>query len=202
MAKAKEEQATVEADAAPPPRRRRRFLGPIATILLGLVGMAGGLVAAMGPSDAISLLTGGSPAAEQAEGHETADNSHAAPAQDGGHGAASGHGSAGPKLMVTPFKEMIVNITATTASGRQTTRFLKLNVALVYDEAAAGGANIEARKLYLRDSFQDYLRLLTERDLQGSYGLAMLKTELLRRARAISGSEAPQDILISDLIVQ
>jgi flagellar FliL protein len=61
---------------------------------------------------------------------------------------------------------------------------------------------VEARKLYLRDSFQDYLRQLGERDVQGSYGIAMLKSELLRRARAISASEAPQDILISDLIVQ
>jgi len=54
----------------------------------------------------------------------------------------------------------------------------------------------------MRDSFQDYLRQMTERDLQGTIGLVTLKAELLRRARAITESEAPREILISDLIVQ
>jgi flagellar FliL protein len=139
----------------------------------------------MGPRDALALMTG-------------------APLSDAGMAAGdeATPQAAGQALIVTPFKEIIVNITATTATGRQTTRFLKMNLALVYDGMAEGSENVEARKLYLRDSFQDYLRQLGERDVQGSYGIAMLKTELLRRARAISASEAPQDILISDLIVQ
>ena len=101
-----------------------------------------------------------------------------------------------------PFKEIIVNITDVTASGRRTTRFLKLNVALIYDEAAPGAANVAARQLYMRDSFQDYLRQLTVRDLQGSIGLVTLKAELLRRARTISGSDAPAEMLVADLIIQ
>ena len=72
---------------------------------------------------------------------------------------------------------------ATTATGRKTSRFMKLNIALVYDEAMPGADHVEGRRLYLRDSFQDYLRQLTERDLQGSHGLATMKNELLRRAR-------------------
>jgi flagellar FliL protein len=185
MAKEEELQASDEAPVPAPRRRFRKLRGALLTILLGTLGLAGGLVAAMGPRDALALIAGApDPTAEMAAGE------------------AAGHGAAGQKLVVTPFQEIIVNITATTATGRQTTRFLKMNIALVYDGMAVGSENVEARKLYLRDSFQDYLRQLGERDVQGSYGIAMLKSELLRRARAISASEAPQDILISDLIVQ
>ena len=106
------------------------------------------------------------------------------------------------RIVVTPFQEIIVNITSTTATGRQTTRFLKLNLALAYDNTLPGAPRIEERKLFMRDSIQDYLRQLNESDLQGSIGLVRLKAELLRRARAISDSEAPQEFLIADLIVQ
>jgi flagellar FliL protein len=61
---------------------------------------------------------------------------------------------------------------------------------------------VEERKEFVRDAFQDYLRQLSERDVQGSAGLAILKAELLRRARSIAGTDAPQEILISDLIIQ
>lgn len=54
----------------------------------------------------------------------------------------------------------------------------------------------------MRDSFQEYLRQLNESDLQGSIGLVRLKAELLRRARVIAESEAPQQFLIADLIIQ
>ena len=39
-------------------------------------------------------------------------------------------------------------------------------------------------------------------DAQIEDGLVRLKSELLRRARAISDSDAPQEFLIADLIVQ
>lgn len=169
--------------------------------VIGILALGGGLVAAMGPKNALALLTGSDPAPEMA-----AEPEHVAPKKHPGATASAeggDHGEGGaPAIVVTPFKEIIVNITATTATGRQTTRFLKLNAALVYDSAAPGAGHIEERKLFLRDSFQDYLRQLSERDLQGSVGLAVLKGELLRRARAISDSQAPQEILIADLIVQ
>jgi flagellar FliL protein len=101
-----------------------------------------------------------------------------------------------------PFLEIIVNITATTATGRTTSRFMKLNVAVVFDPAAEGAERIEARKLFIRDSFQDYLRLLTERDLRGSRGFVIIKQELLRRVRTVTESDAAQEILISDLVIQ
>lgn len=121
--------------------------------------------------------------------------------------AAEEHGDApAPKpvneMSVTPFKEIIVNINATTATGRTTSRFMKLNVALVYDETLAGAERIEERRLFIRDSFQDYLRMLTEQDLRGSLGLVIVKQELLHRARTVTESMSPQEILVADLIVQ
>lgn len=160
-------------------------IGLIAVV--GIVALVGGLVAAMGYSDAVALVTGSNRGPEVAAGAvEEAEEPTAA----------------GEAVIVTPFKEIIVNISATTATGRQTTRFLKLNTALVYDEAAPGASYVEERKEFVRDAFQDYLRQLSERDVQGSAGLAILKAELLRRARSIAGTDAPQEILISDLIIQ
>lgn len=170
----------------------------VGVALLCVAALLAGVVVALGPERAMAVLTGGTP--------DPAPAAEEPAAEAGGHGAApegDGHAAApAEKIVVTPFKEIIVNISATTATGRQTTRFLKLNTALVYDSSKAGADHIEERKLYLRDSFQDYLRQLSERDVQGSAGLAILKAELLRRARTISDSQAPQEILISDLIVQ
>ncbi|MCA0922636.1 flagellar basal body-associated protein FliL [Pseudooceanicola nanhaiensis] len=175
---------------------------PILLLLLSALGIAGGMAISMGPATFLAFIQGEDlPEPEDAPAEEHATNDHGAAQADTGHGG--GHGAApGDEMTVTPFKEMIVNITSTTATGRRTTRFLKLNVALVYDAALPGADDVEARKLYLRDSFQDYLRQLNEADLQGTYGLTTLKTELLRRARAVTGSDAPQELLVSDLIVQ
>ncbi|MGR3625767.1 MAG: flagellar basal body-associated FliL family protein [Limimaricola sp.] len=166
----------------------------ILLILVSVAALGGGLVAAVGPSRIMALagLGGGdAPQAEAAgEAHDTApEEMHAALAAD-------------PARMAMPFEEIIVNITATTVSGRQTSRFLKLDLALVYDSTAPDAARLEERRIYMRDSFQDYLRTLDERDLRGSLGLSELKSELLRRARAVSGGEAPREMLVSDMIVQ
>ncbi|MCR8550513.1 flagellar basal body-associated FliL family protein [Salipiger sp. P9] len=183
---------TSQSDAAP--RKKGRLLRVVALLAICLLALAGGLVAAVGPQRALALFGGGE--ADPAATHETEAAAHAAP-------EAVGHGATTQKnIVVTPFKEIIVNITSTTATGRQTTRFLKLNLALAYDTRLPGAENIEERKLFLRDSFQDYLRQLNESDLQGTIGLVRLKSELLRRARAISDSDAPQEFLIADLIVQ
>lgn len=174
---------------------KKRVVTLVLVTVLGLVALVGGLVAAMGFDDAVALITGDDHAAPievtKSEGDPTAD---VAITHSSDKGAET--------VVVTPFKEIIVNIHATTATGRQTTRFLKLNAALVYDETMPGAAFIEERKVFVRDAFQDYLRQLSERDVQGSAGLAILKAELLRRARTVSDSEAPREILISDLIVQ
>ncbi|MBD3624366.1 MAG: flagellar basal body-associated FliL family protein [Rhodobacteraceae bacterium] len=178
---------------AQPPRSLWRRL----SLVLGLVVLAGGatvggLMLAMGPSTVIGLVTG-TPAVAAAD---PAGKSPQATDDAGGIKAAGG------RAEIMPFKEIIVNITAVTASGRRTSRFLKLNVALVYDAARDADGLVSARQLYMRDAFQDYLRQLTERDLQGTQGLLTLKEELLRRARAIAGNDAPREILVADLIVQ
>tara|TARA_R110002124_G_scaffold233236_1_gene398440 strand:+ start:7901 stop:8413 length:513 start_codon:yes stop_codon:yes gene_type:complete len=158
--------------------------------IVGIVALIGGLVAAMGYEDAVALVVGGKEPSEQSAVETTAPDDYAA------------HPMGAESVTVTPFREIIVNITATTATGRQTSRFLKLNAALVYDEAKPGASHIEERKPFVRDAFQDYLRQLSERDVQGSASLAILKAELLRRARSVMETDAPQEILISDLIVQ
>lgn len=188
------EQGASEATPARKPLRRRILVLLVLT-LASVAALAGGLAVSMGPKAFSALLRGDTAAEAPAQAEAPAGTA-------AGHGAPGAHGQAGSSLEVTPFKEIITNITATTATGRRTSRFLKLNIALVYDSQAEGADRIEPRKLYLRDSFQEYLRQLTERDLQGTIGLVTLKAELLRRARAITESEAPQELLISDLIVQ
>jgi flagellar FliL protein len=188
------EQGASEGAPARKPLRRRILILLVLT-LASIAALAGGLAVSMGPKAFTALLRGDT--ADEAPAQAEAPAGTAA-----GHGLPGGHGQAGSSLEVTPFKEIITNITATTATGRRTSRFLKLNIALVYDSQAEGADRVEPRKLYLRDSFQEYLRQLTERDLQGTIGLVTLKAELLRRARAITESDAPRELLISDLIVQ
>ncbi len=197
-----ETAATDEAaEQAPKPSMVKKIGKLAGIVMLCLAALFGGLVAAMGPDGAMALLTGGG-----GEDHAMAVDAHT---EDGeGHGDMADVGAknmpANPDghIVVSPFKEIIVNVTATTATGRQTSRFLKLNLAIVFDETLPGANHIEDRKLFLRDSYQDYLRQLSENDLQGSIGLVNLKAELLSRARAITGSDAPQEILIADLIIQ
>lgn len=180
--------------------KKKTLLRVLALLLLCVAALAGGFVASVGPQGALKLVgLAGEAKDDAAASDEAAADGHA----DGHAGApAIPAGLPGEHIVVTPFQEIIVNITATTATGRQTTRFLKLNLALAYDTRISGAENIESRKLFLRDSFQEYLRQLNENDLQGSIGLVRLKSELLRRARAISDSDAPQEFLIADLIVQ
>lgn len=108
----------------------------------------------------------------------------------------------GTDLRVMPFDEIIVNITTTNAAGQGAARFMKLDLALVFDTKKDPDGLVEARHLYMRDAFQDYLRHLTERDLDGTAGLVTVKSELLRRARAIAGSTAPHEILVLGLVLQ
>lgn len=185
---------TEPADTAP--RKGGRLLRVLMLLLACLAALAVGLVVSVGPDRLMALLPGNEP---EVAAPDEGQASGADVAPGGGHAAA---GAEGDHIAVTPFKEIIVNITSTTATGRKTTRFLKLNLALAYDSTLAGADNVEARKLFMRDSFQEYLRQLNESDLQGSIGLVRLKAELLRRARVIAESEAPQQFLIADLIIQ
>jgi flagellar FliL protein len=106
------------------------------------------------------------------------------------------------ELTLMPLREIIVNISALTAAGAQTQRFLKLNLAIAYDEDRPGSARLAERSPYIRDSFVEYLRLLNESDLSGSAGLARLRAELLHRARSLAETDAAREVLIVDLVIQ
>ncbi|MFG6568441.1 flagellar basal body-associated protein FliL [Sulfitobacter sp. 1A13679] len=176
----------------------KKPLAILAIVLLCLLAGVGGVTLAIGPSGLMKMAGfGGDERAEDTV--ETAEDSHGKDAVGDGHGAKS---KTEVKMPVMPFPEIIVNVTDTGPQGGQTSRFLKLNMLMVYDETAEGADRLIAREIYLRDSFQDFLRQLHVSDLSGSYGLAMLKTELLRRARAVGHTDAPHEILIADMVVQ
>lgn len=164
--------------------RRRKVL------LLGLVGAGGFAVTAIALHYVmgVSQVFGGPEPEEAARAEADAQQEAMTNAQE--------------TVVVVPLREIIVNIAATTASGRQTQRFLKLNLALVYDTAAPGAERLDEREPYIRDAFIDYLRLLSERDLRGSAGLARLRAELLHRARSLAGTDAPREVLVVDMVIQ
>ena len=156
-------------------------------VLLSFVAIGGGLVAAIGPAGLRAMLSA-DPVAEELAAPQQEDVSPPPPP--------------GADLVVMAFDEMIVNISATTESGRQTSRFLKLDLALVYDRKQDPEGLVETRHIFLRDAFQDYLRQLADRDLDGTHGLVTVKGELLRRARAVAGSKAPHEVLVTGLVIQ
>ncbi|MDG4648633.1 flagellar basal body-associated FliL family protein [Roseibacterium sp. SDUM158017] len=165
-------------------RKRRRVIAGLAVV--GVVAVAAGAFLAFGG------LAGRTQVAEPE--HAATDAAH------GGDEAAPQEPQ--EALVVAPLDEIIVNIAAMTASGRQTQRFLKLNVALVYDSLAEGADRLAERQPYIRDAYVDYLRLLSERDLSGSAGLARLRSDLLHRARTLAETDAPREVLVVDLVIQ
>jgi len=180
--------------------------------ILCLAAAAGGIAIAVGPKAALSVIGLGSNASSTDTPTQDTDHAATGGTDEQGNVADAGdahandtHGGAGPdeaEMPVLPFPEIIVNVTDVTAAGRKTSRFLKLNMLMVYDDTLEGAERLLGREVYLRDAFQDFLRQLYVSDIQGSRGLAMMKTELLRRARAVGHTEAPVEILISDMVVQ
>ena len=173
-------------DAEPKVWLRRRSVAILGVAVLSIVALGGGLLVAFKPPGLPAFLNDDGP--EMVSASASSDEAPPLPA--------------GANLMVMPFDEMIVNITATSESGRLTSRFMKVDLALVYDQAQDETGLVEARHIYMRDAFQDYLRQLTDRDIEGTLGLVTLKSELLRRARAIAGSNAPHELVILGLVVQ
>jgi flagellar FliL protein len=162
-------------------------------LVLALVAAIGGVVLALGPAGALALVTG-KPAEEA-----VADAPEAKPETP----PLLVEEEKGEKVVeIMALDQMIVNITSVTATGRETTRFLKLNMAIAYDPKLPGAKRLGERELVLRDTIQDFLRQLHEDDLSGSAGIALLKAEILRRTRAVADGEAPREILLSDLVVQ
>ncbi len=202
MAKKSTDVVPVDEAGKKPPRK---LLFLVVAVVLSLSAAAGGLIMSFGLDETIALISGGDKNQENPQ--DAPGGEHGAPS-DGENGAPSDKEAeaqnAGSDLALTvdPMKEIVVNITAVSLAGRKSTRFLKLNLALVFDEHAEGAEHVTDRRVYIRDAFQNYLRQLTERDLSGTIGVLRLKSELLRRARAITESDAPKEVLISDIIIQ
>ena len=104
-----------------------------------------------------------------------------------------------------PIGRITVNIEASVGLGDKRSRFLVIEPTLVYDSqfdllSTTGG--MAEMQPAIRDSFIEYLSQLHENDVYGSAGLAELRSELLRRARLVSQSEAPVNILLQDFVLQ
>lgn len=77
---------------------------------------------------------------------------------------------------------------------------------VAYPEPAAGDSDKEGTATMptaeLRDAFIEYLSQLRESDVRGSAGFALLREELLRRARAVAPDLNAKMVLIQDLVIQ
>lgn len=167
--------------------RRKLLLG----LFLGglfLSGLAGGSLAYLGPDRLMSAIQGGAAtepvSPEMTAGVETGDAKEPA-----------GSGMSEVFLM----EDHIVNLVG---EGSGPERFVRVRLAVVYDPSVMPIGTLQERKAHLRDAFHGFLSQLTERDLEGSYGLTMLKEELKRRAVAVAGGRGVREVLITDLVIQ
>lgn len=184
---------TVSPDAPPGTGEKRG--GPRRKLLIGLLlgvlflgGLAAGAVAYFGPARLIEAFNGQAPAAREGEG-EAVELSAPGTAETEGSGQSS----------VFLMEDHIVNLVS--AEG-PSTRYVRVRLAIVYDPVLTPIGTLQERKPHLRDAFLGFLSQLTERDLEGSYGLTMLREELLRRARAVTGGRGVREVLITDLVIQ
>lgn len=183
--------ATDEASGSKTPlSRKKRILLISGVAALALLGIGGGAVVAVGPSSLLAMVSGpADPAAEQAATDAAADEEVA---PEGGEK----EGGADDVLLLD---DMIINLVRIEDAVN---RYARVRIAVVYDREALGIGTLEAKRSHLRDSFNDYLSQMTERDLQGTFGLVSLKEELLRRARVVAGQKAITDVLVTDLVFQ
>lgn len=142
--------------------------------------------------------------------------SHGEDSKDDGHGGDShstdsddevaddAHGDPSEEastLGFLAFDDLTTNIRGFDLNGKPVRSFLKLSVVMVYSPEPEAEKLLKSRQAFTRDLFNAYIRSLTEADLRGGSGILVIKSELLRRARAAAGNELPTEILITDLIV-
>jgi flagellar protein FliL len=183
MAETIEKTADAEAGAG---GKRRRLLVASGLVLLLAGGAGGGAVLSLGLDGALALA--GLGAGVSAEGGDAAVADAA---------KSSEAASAPDDVMI--FDDLIVNLVRVEGSSN---RYARVRVAVIYDREALGIGALEAKRQGIREGFNDFLSQLTERDLQGTYGLNVLKRELLRRARVLGGGDAVADVLVTDLVFQ
>ena len=167
--------------------RRKLLVG----LLLGglfLAGLAGGSLAYFGPDRLMGAISGGT-----GEAPTTPEGTSDAVTQEVAQPAGSGISE------VFLMEDHIVNLIG---DGSGPERFVRVRLAVVYDPGLMPIGTLQERKAHLRDAFHGFLSQLTERDLEGSYGLTMLKEELKRRAVAVAGGRGVSEVLITDLVIQ
>ncbi|PCH65430.1 MAG: flagellar basal body protein FliL [Rhodobacteraceae bacterium] len=202
--KEKESESGSEPDIANQSRSARKLL--IAALLLSAASLGGGFFLARMAyqQDAVAYepdyVEGEAPAKDPSE-EAGAEGGTGAEASAEGEKQAEGGEDAGIEGMLA-FDDILTNINGFDVQGKPTRAFVKLSLVLVYSPEPGAKELIEERRLFMRDLFNGYLRGLTEADTRGTVGLLNVKSELLKRARAAVGNDLPQEILISDLIVQ
>jgi flagellar protein FliL len=175
-------------EKAPSEAPSRRF--SLRTLLivggLFLLGLAGGGVAMIGPDRLLGMVAGGSTQAPTSN-------------EAGSDSATRWAGESSGATAVLLMDDHIVNLVS--GSG-PSTRFARVRVAVVYDPVLVPIGSLQEKRPFLRDTFHGFLSQLTERDLEGSFGLVMIREELLRRAQKVAGSTGIREILITDLVIQ
>ncbi|GAA6209884.1 hypothetical protein NBRC116601_31770 [Cognatishimia sp. WU-CL00825] len=198
-----------DGDEAAKPKSSKKLL--LAAVVLSLLSLGGGFFLARMAfqQDAQQYEPD---YVEESESAEMADGDAGAHGDEDGHsddeehaeeGGAAGEEVADPKTEgLLAFDEILTNITSFDAHGVPGHSFLKLSVVMIYRPDPGAEALMEKRQPFMRDLFNGYARSLTEADVRGMAGILTVKAELLKRARAAAGNDLPQEILISDLIVQ
>jgi flagellar protein FliL len=199
--KEKESDRGSEPDIAKQSRSARKLL--MAALVLSAASLGGGFFLARMAyqQDAAAYEP------DYVAGETPAEEPSVEAAGEGGAGAgASAEGEkkaeGGEIEGMLAFDDILTNINGFDVQGKPTRAFVKLSLVLVYSPEPGAKELIEERRPFMRDLFNGYLRGLTEADTRGTVGLLNVKSELLKRARAAVGSDLPQEVLISDLIVQ
>ena len=207
MAKAPEEnEAELAAEAAgeedAQPKGSKKLL--IAAVVLSLLSLGGGFFLARMAFQQ-DAETYAPDYVEEVVEDEGVDEELAAKEGDDKNADGGGDGEEEVKTAedgIIEFDEILTNITSYNQHGVPINAFLKMNVVMVYRPDPGSKELMESRKPFMRDLFNGYARSLTEADVRGMAGILTVKSELLKRARAAAGNDLPQEILISDLIVQ
>jgi flagellar FliL protein len=125
------------------------------------------------------------------------------PDSEGGKTVQATIPDAGHALL--PLGRITVNVASSGALSEKRSRYLVIEPTLLYeagfDKVPEQPGMIEFKSA-LRDSYIEFLSQLHENDVYGSAGLAELRSELLRRARLITKSDAPISILLQDFVLQ
>ncbi|MDG1167596.1 MAG: flagellar basal body-associated FliL family protein [Sulfitobacter sp.] len=206
-AKTSKEDAPAVEGAEEKPRGSRKML--LAAALLCVLSLGGGFFLARMAylQDAETYEPEYKDAEAEAEDGHGEEGAHAETEEkkEDGHGDAEAKDGEHVEVVDTgmlEFGDILTNIQGFDAQGTPTRAFLKINLVVAYRTDEGAGDLMKEREAFMRDLFNSYLRGISESDVRGMAGVLYVKAELLKRARAATGNDLPQEILIHDLIVQ